>query len=270
MERKFIIGATDAITAFKVSNNRHVDYIWASSFIMSAMLGLRDDGIVNIKTYLPLIRAFIKASRCPVILDFDVGGKNVVDYKRNLLLLKKIKIGGVCIEDEHWPKVNAILDHGGIKLISPSSMAEKIRTAKKILGRRTLVIARTHSLLIGEDRTLLQKRVNEYQSAGADVLCIHYTGKTWERYKKRLHELTITKPLMLILSRRNDVPRCLSSQPLIRFILYPNQLYRMMVNTAVKFSHWKFSVNIKEYFVNRRMVRVDELFSIIRKINATD
>lgn len=269
MKQNLIVGAADAISAFELSRNQHVDYIWASSFVMSAMLGLQDDGMVNIKIYLPLIRALVRASRCPVILDFDIGGRNIVEYRKNLLLLKKIKIGGVCIEDEHWPKMNAMLSHERRRLISPSFMAERIRIAKKVLGRHMVVIARTHSLLLDETSILLQERINKYQSAGANALCIHYTGKAWRWYQRRLFQLAIAKPLMLILSRENVMPRPLLSHPQIQFVLYPNQLYRVMINAARRFSHQNNLIKTKQDFVNLSMVRVDELFNIIKKINAT-
>ena len=81
---KIILGAVDAITAYLCSK-AGADYIWASSFVMSTMAGLQDKGMVNIKYFLPLIKSLIKGSICPVILDFDVGGRNFFEYRHQNL-----------------------------------------------------------------------------------------------------------------------------------------------------------------------------------------
>src|SRR3989344_4541797 len=79
--------------------------------------------------------------------------------------IKKLRLGGVCIEDEGWPKVNAMLESPSRKLISPEKMAQKIIMTKKILKSGTLVIARSHSLIAKESLVDLQNRIDNYTRA---------------------------------------------------------------------------------------------------------
>lgn len=258
---KLIIGAPDAITAHYASEKLGADYIWASSFIMSSILGLKDEGMVYIKDFLPLLKGIIRGATKPVILDFDVGGKNLSEFKSNLALLKPLQLGGVCIEDESWPKKNAMLSKANRKLVPASAMAEKIRKSKEILPSETLVIARTHSLIVGESVSELQERVNIYQEAGADVLCIHYTSNDWEWYAKTIGALDIVKPLLLILSNFNFVPASLRS---FNYVLYPNQIYRMMLYGFADRARRKMS---SPNFKGEKMVETKNIFDLIDYIH---
>lgn len=261
-DKKIIIGAIDAITARYCSKS--ADYIWASSFVMSNMLGKKDDGIINMREFLPLINALIKGSKKPVILDFDIGGRNFQAYKKNLFIIKNLKIGGICIEDEKWPKKNAILRDNNRKLISPQEMAKKILIAKKILDKK-IIIARTHSLINKEPFALLKKRVVFYSKSGADVICLHYTGKSWSYYGKIINKLDIQNPLMIILSVDNyNIPKHLLLEKKIKFILFPNQIYRMMLHPL-----FNSKINNKgklRVFAKSNLLNINTIFKYINEI----
>ena len=259
-----ILGATDAISAFQ-SCKIGADYIWASSFVISSMFGLKDDGMVNIKKMLSLLNSLIKGSACPVILDFDVGGKNITQYRSQLRLLKNLSLGGICIEDEKWPKVNALLNCVSRILISPKEMALKISIAKK-LHPSILLIARTHSLITKEPFSLLQDRVNNYINAGADVICIHYIGNNWNFYQKIINGITTSKPLMVILSKVNQLPKVLLGNSNIRFVLFPNQIYRMMLYPLWKLKNSKKTKNNHIFSGNEKFIETKEIFKISNKI----
>lgn len=262
-----VLGAVDAITAYRCSR-MGADYIWASSFVMSTMLGLKDDGIINIKNFLLLISGIIKGSKNPVILDLDIGGRSKKELEKNLETLKSLNMGGICIEDEKWPKVNAMLKSSDRYLISPNEMVFKINTAKKILDPKCLVIARTHSLIAKEPLSLLQKRINDYTKAGADVLCIHYRGDSWNFYQKTIDNLIISKPLMVIFSKINFVPKFLLSNPKIKFILFPNQIYRVMLYPVISISLRK-NLSYRGFkSINAKIISIQKLFKLINKINA--
>lgn len=263
MEKKFyiVLGATDAITAY-ICSKIGADYIWVSSFVLSSMMGLPDQGMVNIKDKLPLITSILKGATCPVFLDFDVGGKNLSEYRSQLKLVRNLPLGGICIEDEKWPKYNAMLKSPTRNLISPRTMAFKITIAKKVLTPRTIIIARTHSLIRGERIIKLQQRINSYQNAGADVICIHYTNKDWKFYEKVLNTLNISKPLMIIFSRQEFPPQFIHSNPKIKFIVFPNQIYRIIL-------HPINSLKIKniDIFNKNKPMKVKEIFKMINEIN---
>lgn len=262
-----VLGAPDAITA-RLSWKAGADYIWASSFVLSNLLGIKDDGMISIKPHLPLIKGLIKASPAPVVLDIDIMGRDMDECYTQLNIVKEMPLAGICIEDEPWPKLNAMLNPPSKKLISIRRMTSKISTAKKVLNSNCLTIARTHSLLVDESYSLLQKRIDDYTKAGADIICIHYIKDHWDFYQKTVSKLNITQPLMVIFSKRNSLPECLDYSK-IRFIVFPNQIYRTMLYPISEFCDNKqkepqdYSINFKEW----RMVDVKYLFRLSDEIN---
>lgn len=262
-----ILGAVDAVTAYRCSK-AGADYIWASSFVMSTMVGSQDKGMVNIKYILPLIKSLIKGSTCPVILDFDVGGRNLSEYRSQLNFLKSLPLGGICIEDEKWPKVNAMLKSPIRHLISPEKMALKITIAKEILDPKWIVIARTHSLIKKETFIKLQYRIDAYQNAGADVICIHYTKPSFDFYQKILRKLSIQSPLLLIVSSFIP-PLKLFENFDIKYILFPNQIYRMMLYPVFPFTNRNKSLEnlIKSFKDAQQLINIKEIFKIQEEID---
>ena len=253
-----ILGAPDAMTA-RICRDLGADYIWASSFVLSSLLGSKDNGMVDINRYIPIIEGLIAASPISVILDLDICGRNRKECLSQLEKIKKLRLGGVCIEDEGWPKVNAMLESPSRKLISPEKMAQKIIMTKKILKSGTLVIEK-------ESLVDLQNRIDNYTRAGADILCIHYTGKKWQHYQEVINKLRICRPLMVIFSKSNFVPKVLNFLK-IKYILFPNQIYRMMMRPILdmKNSEKKFNkYSIK--FNPEKLIDTKEIFNIFDKV----
>lgn len=124
-----------------------------------------------------------------------------------------------------------------------------------------MVIARTHSLIARETMSKLQERINMYQAAGADILCIHYTDNDWEWYIKTVGALNITKPLLLILSNFNFVP---TSSHFFDYVLFPNQIYRMMLHALPhRAEQRKGSLS----FDKNKVVETKTVFGLIDSIN---
>ena len=256
--KKIILGASDAVIG-NYCSKLGADYVWASSFIMSAMLGKKDDGIIDIEYFLPIIKAIIIGSFVPVILDFDIGGRDIPEYKKNLNLIKKINLGGVCMEDESWPKFNAMIKAKSRKLISPKKMAEKIAIARYYLGKKIIIVARTHSFIVGENLAKIQERIGEYTSAGADIICVHNTNYSWGNYQKMLRKLKVDRPLLIIVSRKKSLPKFIYNNRKIGYILYPNQLYRIMLYPVSRMGDYNpLQIN---------MIGVNDIFNSIKKIN---
>jgi len=264
---KIILGAIDSITAYLCSKGG-ADYIWASSFLMSTMAGLEDKGMVDIKYFLPLITFLIKGSACPVILDFDVGGRNFSEYRSQINFLKNLPLGGICIEDEKWPKINAMLKSSVRQLISPEKMALKIKIARKTLDSKQLIIARTHSLIKKEPLNKLQHRINIYQDAGADVICIHFTEPSFDFYQKTLRKLSLQRPLLFIASSFIPPLKLLKNFN-VKYILFPNQIYRMMLYPIFSFTKRnRFLDDLLKSFKNtKQIISIKEVFKIIESIN---
>lgn len=227
-----VVGVPDAFTAHHVSRSYGVDYLWVSSLVLSAMHGMRDAGMKNTEPYSPLISGITSASSCPVIVDSDIGGRDTAELRRNMMTLTSAGAHGVCLEDEPYPKTNAMVNGLRPELLSTEAMAEKVSVAKSIFQPKNgIVIARTHTLMVGEPVSVSQKRIDAYAEAGATAICIHYTEGDWDWYSKTIASLALPLPLFLILSRENSIPDPIVKNADLRFVVYPNQIYRRMMRS---------------------------------------
>lgn len=230
-----VVGVPDAFVAGQISRSYEVDYIWVSSLVLSAMHGTKDNGIGHFEEYMPLVRGITTRSSCPVIIDADIGGRDMIEMERNMRSLLAAGVGGVCLEDEPYPKTNAMLQNVGAALIPIEAMVEKISLAKKVFeNTETLIIARSHTLITGESLSTSQARVDAYAGAGADALCMHYTEGNWGWYSEMISSLRLPLPLFLILSKENTVPRAMQTNPNVGFVVFPNQIYRRMTHSLEK------------------------------------
>ena len=145
-------------------------------------------------------------------------------------------------------------------------MAQKISMAKRILSPDIIVIARTHSLIVNESLSELQNRIDSYTKAGADVLCVHYTGGKWDYYKRVIDKFKISRPLMVIFSKSNFLPKVLDYSK-IRYVLFPNQFYRMMMRPILDFKNNQKGLDKSSIeFKPQKLIDTREIFNIISKI----
>ena len=141
-------------------------------------------------------------------------------------------------------------------------MAKKITIARSYLGKKFIIIARTHSFIVRENLSILKKRIRKYINAGADIICIHNTDCSWKNYEIMLKKLEINKPLLIIVSHKKSLPKFIYNNQKIEYILYPNQLYRIMLYPISKIKGNYISSKI-----NINTIKVNDVFNLIKKIN---
>lgn len=255
--KKLVLGAIDATTA-RICKQLGADYIWASSLVSSAMVGRKDDGIFDARVLSSFINS-LKEGFDSIIVDFDIGGRDLNELKMNAKAMKDLGVKGVCIEDENYPKLNAMLVSDKPRLIESDKMAQKISIFKEELNGSAMVIARTHSLIDSESKEQLQARVYKYIEAGADILVIHYTQSDWKFYSQTIKSIDCNKPIMLILSKENRVPIEIMELDKIKYINFPNQIYRKMIYSMINLNR-KNILSGKNW---ENLISINELFKLI-------
>ena len=261
---KLVIGANEAVSA-RAAREVGADLIWFSGFVASCLLGVSDNDSTAIESWAPLLQG-VQRVGLPVILDFGSRGISSTDFGNQIQYVSRLSLGGVCVEDERLPKTNALLVSDKRVLLSPTEMAEKIVIARMTLGTSVQLIARTHSVLTGELLPILQERIQRYMAAGADALCIHYTGTSWDSHKALLNKI-YSGPLMVILSNMSELPEAFKRDA-PAYIVFPNQLYRMMVHPVLTFteSGKRFSTVRDGSFTNMNLASTESLFGVIDRI----
>ncbi|KFB05067.1 Phosphoenolpyruvate phosphomutase [Frankia sp. Allo2] len=66
------LGVHDGLSAC-VTDKQNIDFVWVSSFCVSAVLGLPDLGLVDSSEMASVVRTVVRATRYPVVVDMDSG-----------------------------------------------------------------------------------------------------------------------------------------------------------------------------------------------------
>lgn len=167
------VGARDALDA-RLIELAGFDFVWASSFCVSAAHCVPDAGILSMTQYLDAARSMNESTQIPVLYDADTGygGSEHVAYVTRRIA--ESGMSGLCIEDKRFPKQSSLLPGASHMLVSAEEFADKIKAAVDARpGSEFLVMARTESLIAGMSQSEALDRGYSYQSAGADVLLIH-------------------------------------------------------------------------------------------------
>ena len=167
------VGARDALDA-RLIELAGFDFVWASSFCISAAHCVPDASILSMTQYLDAARSMNESTRIPVLYDADTGygGSEQVAYATRRIA--EAGISGLCIEDKHFPKQSSLLPGASHALVSVQEFADKIQAA--VDARPTgefLVMARTESLIAGLPQSEALDRGYAYEAAGADALLVH-------------------------------------------------------------------------------------------------
>jgi 2-methylisocitrate lyase-like PEP mutase family enzyme len=167
------VGARDALDA-RLIEQAGFDFVWASSFCVSAAHCVPDAGILSMTQFLDAARGMNESTSIPVLFDADTGygGPEHVAYATRRI--SESGISGLCIEDKCFPKQSSLLPDASHALVSSKEFAEKIRAA--VDARPTpefLIMARTESLIAGLSNREALDRGYAYQEAGADTLLVH-------------------------------------------------------------------------------------------------
>lgn len=166
------IGVHDALSAI-IADRAGCDFLWVSSFGVSAVRGLPDVGLLDAGTMAATVSGIVNGTALPVIVDMDAGYGDALKVRHSAELLARCAARGICIEDNPTSK-RCSLYHGYERaLASVDEHCDRIAAARTgVAGRPCAVIARTEALVagLGLDEALL--RAEAYRAAGADAVFV--------------------------------------------------------------------------------------------------
>lgn len=189
-------GAFDGLSA-SLAERAEFDAIWASGFSISASKCLPDCSVMTPADLVSRVSEMTRAVTIPVIVDCDEGYGELSSTMELVGQLANCGAAGVCIEDSQYPKVNSFYGEPARLLLDAASFARKLRTIRKALPRRIL-IARTESLIAGEDLNTAVGRGVRYAESGADFVLIHSRYTSLCDFERLARAWTIPVPLVVI------------------------------------------------------------------------
>lgn len=132
--------------------------------------GLPDIGLLGMRDTSDALRAVVRVTDVPIVVDADTGYGDVIAVTANVRELEAIGASAVQIEDQEWPKK---CGHMEGKTVVPRDVAIR-KVAAAVEARRsdeTLIIARTDALApLGIDEAIA--RAIAFADAGADIVFI--------------------------------------------------------------------------------------------------
>jgi phosphoenolpyruvate phosphomutase len=157
------------------------DAVWVSGFGVATMTHALPD--LNHTTMTKTLAAAVRidgATGLPVVADCDNGFGGLGNVVRTVVEFERAGIGGICIEDNLFPKRNSLYQGQSKRdLIVPDEQARRIRAGKAAQETDSFVfVARVEALIAGHGVEAACERADAYVDAGADAILIHSNDKT--------------------------------------------------------------------------------------------
>jgi len=171
-----LIGVHNALGA-KIAEESGADGLWISSFEVHTAARLPDADILGTQDYVNVIQQIVDRVGIPVLVDGNAGGGNAINTIRLVREFEKAGAGGMCIEDNRFPKRCSFYEGMQDGLEASSTFCGKIlASVEKRLDPGFGIIARVEALNKGMGLEVALTRAKEYAAAGADAILIHHKG----------------------------------------------------------------------------------------------
>ena len=257
-----IAGAYDGMSAYLVEK-AGFDAVWGSSFAMSASRAIPDgsfmtrDELLQVANYME-----DTCKRIPIILDCDTG---YGDYRHiNLIVNKceKIRIAGICIEDQKFPKQNSLIKNSKPKLETIEEFVKKIKSAINSKKNDSfIVIARIESLIAKKGIEDAIERANEYEKAGTDAILIQSKKNMPDEIFEFTKKWNGTIPIIVVPTTYPSVTIDELIEHNIKMVIYANQTIRAAHSAIIKvLSHMINCSSLNE--INKKISPNEDIFKI--------
>jgi phosphoenolpyruvate phosphomutase len=262
------VGARDALDALLIEEAQF-DFVWASSFCISAAHCVADASILSMTQYLEAARSMNEAVRLPVVFDADTGYGNERNVAYATKRIEEAGLAALCIEDKAFPKQTSLLQGAQHDLLPVEEFARKIESA--VSARQDLVvIARTEALIAGLGIPEALRRAQAYEAAGADCVLIHSKSPSASEIVQFVKAWTGRAPLVLVPTKYPDL-----AEPAIKelgkvvMVIYGNHPLRAAVKAARDvLSEIRVAHGI--HTVGDRLATLEEMFSFQRDFGKSD
>ncbi|MQA08874.1 MAG: hypothetical protein GEU98_10085 [Pseudonocardiaceae bacterium] len=168
------LGVYDGLSTL-VAEKVNVDFLWLSSFCVSASLGRPDSGVLDASEMANLVRTVVTTTHYPVVVDMDSGYGDALKVSLATRMIEQSGASAVCIEDNPLVKRSSLYHVDGRTLASIEEHEERIHAARRGLIAGCRLIARTEALVAGHGIDEALERAHRYVEAGADAVFVQAT-----------------------------------------------------------------------------------------------
>lgn len=254
------VGVHDALTA-RIAQRAGFDVVWLSSLEVSAAKGLPDANLINVTEIALVLKDIRRAVDIPIIVDADNGYGSDEMATRAAYEFRAAGADAICIEDNMFPKRCSFYRGLDRVLEDEDDFCKRVTRIKHELGDDVEVVARTESLVAGEEVDSAVRRASKYVDAGADGIFVQTKERDTTRYRavlQALHPRTslIATPTALPDTRAEEL-----HEYGIDIIIFSNAVVRAVVQSLVTtLAELRAAERLRA--VDRRLAPLDDLFAL--------
>jgi phosphoenolpyruvate phosphomutase/phosphonopyruvate hydrolase len=239
------------------------DFVWASSFCISAAHCVPDSSILSMTEFLDAARSMNEAVSLPVVFDADTGYGNEHNVAYAMKRIEEAGLAALCIEDKAFPKQSSLRPGARHDLLSIEEFTKKIDAA--VSARRSedfIVIARTEALIAGLGQEEALRRAHAYEEAGADCILLHSKSKSASEVVQCVRAWTGRARFVLVPTNYPDLTEpAIEELGKVGMVIYGNHCVRAAVK-AVRDVLSEMRAAQGVHTVGDRLATVDEIFSL--------
>ncbi len=261
------VGAHDAMSA-QLIEAYGFDAVWVSGFGVATMTHALPD--LNLTTMTETLAAAVRidgATELPVVADCDNGFGGLGNVVRTVVEFERAGIGGICIEDNLYPKRNSLYQGPSKRdLIAPGEQARRIRAGKAAQETDSFVlVARVEALIAGHGVQAACERADAYVDAGADAILIHSKDKSLQEIDEFLDAWTGRgkTPLIAVPTLFPDYTDQELFDKGFQMVILANHPMRAAV-TAIEQTLETLRTERKAAAVDPHIASIDHIFELVR------
>ena len=256
------VGARDALDA-RLIEDAQFDFVWASSFCISAANCVPDSSILSMTQFLDAARSMNEAVRLPVVFDADTGYGNEHNVAYATKRIEEAGLAGLCIEDKVFPKQSSLRPGALHDLLPIEEFTRKIASA--VSSRRNkdfVIIARTEALIAGFGQQEALQRAHAYEDAGADCILLHSKSESASEVVQCLRAWTGKARFVLVPTNYPDlIEPVIEQMGKVGMVIYGNHPVRAAVK-AVREVLSEMRAAHGVHTIGDRLATLDEMFSL--------
>ena len=256
-----LAGAHNGLSA-RLVEGAGFDAVWASSFEISAANAVPDAGILGMGECLPIVANICDSAAIPTLVDVDTGYGNAMNVVRLVKAYERVGVGGICIEDNLYPKRCSLWEGMERTLETTDEMAAKLRAAKDArLSPDFIVVARIEALIAGLGQDEAIRRAVAYDDAGADVIMIHSTRSTPDEVFEFARRWGEKSPMLVVPTKFKEVTADALYDAGFKFVVFANHGLRGAIK-GMKDAFAALARERKTAAADPHIVSLDEVYRL--------
>ncbi len=255
---EFIMEAHNGISA-RIVEQTGFRGIWASGLAISAQFGVRDSNEASWTQVVDTLEFMSDVTSIPILLDGDTGYGNFNNMRRLVKKLEQRNIGGVCIEDKQFPKLNSFIEGERQPLAEVEEFCGKIKAGKDSQTDPDFcIIARIEALIAGWGMSEAIRRAEAYHEAGADGILIHSKQSKPDEILEFAREWAGRSPLVIVPTTYYSTPVEVYEKAGISLVIWANHMIRAAVAAMTRVS--------EEILRDHGVTNIEDRIATVREI----